>query len=349
MKKQLLFATLLFSSSSIVYGQLDYFNEPAIGESRTMYEIDPATDAQAANAGTGVTWDFSGIAAVSATPRTIQVVDATGTTDASSYPSSVKAYDANSSLITYFNSSAASRISQGFVYNEVSIGTVMAIFSTDEQVLMTYPFNYGDNFTDNFAGSLSFNFNGPQNTTCSGVSHATIDGTGTLLLPLSTTVSNVFRLKLVDTVNTQVEVIPGIPMDIEFIRTQYEYYYLASGNLPLFTYANIKLQQVGATTPLQETNAIYSSVLPTAFAAINENQSASSVVYPNPSEGMITVNGNFSASASSTVYDQAGRLVHTVNGIQNGQTIDLSSLNKGTYLMVITDNGTSSAQSIVMK
>lgn len=349
MKKQLLFATLIISSASVAQNELNFSNEPAIGENRTMYEIDPATDAQAATTGTGVTWDFSGIAAVSATPRTIQVIDATTTLDAASYPTSTKAYDAGSTLLNYFNSSAVSRVSQGFIYDEASFGIIQAVFDTDEQILMTYPFAFGDNFTDNFSGSLTFNFNGPQNTSCSGVSHASIDGTGTLLLPLSTSIANVLRLKLVDTVTTQVEVIPGFPMDIEFIRTQYEYYSLATGNLPVFTYANVILQQAGATTPLQETNVIYSSVLPTVFADLNENTAASVVIYPNPSEGMITLNGDFSVTATAAVFDQAGRLVHTTNGLQDGQTIDLSTLETGTYLMVITNNGTSSAHSIVMK
>lgn len=349
MKKQLLFATLIFSSASFAQNELNYSNEPAIGESRTMYEIDPLTDAQASNTGTGVTWDFSQIAAVSATPRTIQVIDATTSPDAASYPTSTKAYDAGSTLLNYFNSSAASRISQGFIYNEASFGIVQAVFDTDEQTLMTYPFAYGDNFSDNFSGSLSYNFNGPQNTTCSGVSHASIDGTGTLLLPLSTSLSNVLRLKLVDTVTTQVEVIPGLPMDIEFIRTQYEYYSFSAGNLPVFTYANVILQQAGATTPLQETNIIYSSVLPTAFANVPEHAATSVLVYPNPSEGMITLNGEFSAAASASVFDQAGRLVHSVNGIQNGQSIDLSALETGTYMLLISDNGKSSAHTIALK
>ena len=348
MKKQLLFATLIISSSSFAQNELNYSNEPAIGENRTMYEIDPATDAQATNTGTGITWDFSQISAVSGTPRTIQVVDATATPDAATYPTSVKAYDAGGTLLNYFNSSAASRISQGFIYDEANFGLITAIFDTDEQILMTYPFAYGDNFTDNFAGSLSFNFNGPQNTTCSGVSHANIDGTGTILLPNSTSVTNVIRLKMVDTVDTQVS-FAGLPLDIQFIRTQYEYYALASGNLPIFTYSNVILQQAGGATPLQETNVVYSSVLPTTFTGINENTVNNMFVYPNPSEGMITVSGNFTSSATASVFDQAGSLVHTTNGIQNGQTIDLSSLEKGSYLMVIADNGTTSTQSVVLK
>lgn len=349
MKKQLLVATLFLSTTSMAQNELNYANEPAIGESGTMYEIDPATDPLAGTTGNGVTWDFSQISAVSGTPRTIQVIDATTTPDAASYPTSVKAYDAGSTLLNYFNSSAASRISQGFIYDEASFGIIKAIFSVDEQTLMTYPFAYGNSFTDNFAGTLEFNFNGPQNSSCTGVSHATIDGVGTLNLPNSTSIPNVIRLKLVDTVYTQVNVVVIGLVDIEFIRTQYEYYSLGTGNLPVFTYANVILQQAGATTPLQETNVIYSSVLPTTFVGLEESTTSTAAVYPNPSEGIITLNGEFSATASASVFDQAGRLVHTSNGIQNGQTIDLSALETGTYLMVITDNGTSSTHTIALK
>jgi hypothetical protein len=313
-----------------------------------MYEIDPGTDALAGTTGSSVTWDYSQIVAASATPRTIEVVDATTTADAPSYPSSVKAYNAAGTLITYFNSTAASRVSQGFIYNEASFGMIKAIFSNDEQTLMTYPFAYGNTFSDNFSGTLEFNFNGPQNSACNGVSHATIDGVGTLKLPNSVSIPNVIRLKLVDTVYTQVVIVLG-PMDIEFIRTQYEYYDLASGSLPVFTYSNVILQQAGASTPLQETNIVYSSVLPNAFAGIEENSTATVNAYPNPSEGKITLNGEFSSLATANVFDQSGRLVHTSNGIQNGQMIDLSSLEKGSYLLMITDNETRSTQTIVLK
>ncbi|MFN5148642.1 MAG: T9SS type A sorting domain-containing protein [Flavobacteriia bacterium] len=349
MKKQLLFATFFLSVASLAQNELNYSNEPAIGDIGTMYEIDPATDPLAGTTGNGITWDFSQISAVSGTPRTIQVIDATTTLDAASYPTSVKAYDAGSTLLNYFNSSAASRISQGFIYDEASFGVIKAVFSTDEQTLLTYPFAYGNSFTDNFAGTLEFNFNGPQNSVCTGVSHATIDGLGTLQLPNSISIPNVLRLKLVDTVYTQVNVVVIGLVDIEFIRTQYEYYSLATGNLPVFSYANVILQQAGATTPLQETNVIYSSVLPTTIVGVEEKTSEELMIYPNPSEGMITLSGDFSSTATATVFDQAGRLVHTTNALQNVQVIDLSALENGTYLLVVTDNGESAAQMIALQ
>jgi hypothetical protein len=346
MKKQLLYAALLLSSVSQAQS-LTQTNEPVIGNTKLMYTCDTLTSPLATTVGSGVTWDYSQILGLSGQTQTIEIIDPATTANAASFPSSTKAFSIQGSLTNYFNSTATERVSQGFVYEEPNFGTVLAVFDTDEQTTIQYPFANGDFFTDVFSGQLSFDFNGlPQNPTCTGVSDATIDGQGTLLLPSSTSISNVIRYKITDTVFTQIVFV--IPMDIEFIRTQYEYYDVANNSLPIFTHSTVKIQQAGATTPLMSQTIVLSSVQPSQNVGLEEKTSSFSV-YPNPSEGIVNFKGDFAADAAAMIFDNAGRQVKSIESLSNGQSIDLSSLNKGIYLVVINNNGTQTTQSITLR
>lgn len=346
MKKQLLYAALLLSTTSQAQS-LTQTNEPVIGDTKLMYSCDTLTDPLASTTGNSVTWDYSQIIGMSGQTQTIEIIDPATTANAASFPSSTKAFSIQGSLTNYFNSTSTERVSQGFVYEEPNFGTVLAVFDTDEQTTIQYPFAYSNYFSDVFSGQLAFDFNGlPQNPTCTGTSYASIDGQGTLLLPSSTSIANVIRYKIIDTVFTQVVFV--IPMDIEFIRTQYEYYDVANSRLPIFTHSSVKIQQAGATTPLMSQTIVLSSVEPTQNLGLNEMASGFTV-YPNPSEGTINFKGDFSADASALIFDNSGRQVKTIESLTNGQSMDLSALNKGMYLVLINNNGSQTTQTITLR
>jgi hypothetical protein len=347
MKKQLLFTALLFSAATQAQ-QLELTNEPAIGATQTMYLLDTLTDAYPNITGSGVTWDYSNIVGMNMETRVIEILDATTTPFASSFPTSTKVMSIQGAISNYFTSNSSERSSQGFVYEEPAFGTVLATFDVDNETTIQYPFAFGDYFTDNFAGSLAFDFNGfPQTPAATGVAYASIDGQGTLLLPNSTSLSNVIRYKIVDTVFTQVNFI-GV-MDIEFVRTQYEYYDVANNSLPVFIHTVVSIAQSGGGAALMSQTNVVSSIAPNANLGIQDEAKNTFTVYPNPSEGMVTFEGDFAADATATIFDQTGRAIYTVASLTNGTTIDLSSLNKGIYLVGLTNNGVESTQTVVIK
>jgi len=347
MKKHLLFTALLFSAATQAQ-QLDASNEPTVGTTQTMYLLDTLTDAYPNVTGSGVTWDYSNIVGMNMETRVIEILDAPTSLYADSFPGATKIMSIQGSISNYFSSTGSERVSQGFVYEEPAFGTVIAKFDVDNETSMQYPFSNGDYFSDVFSGSLSFDFNGmPQNPAATGVAHAAVDGQGTLLFPNSTSVPNVIRYKMVDTVFTQVNFI-GV-MDIEFVRTQYEYYDVANSTLPIFIHTVVAIQLAGGGTPLMSQTNVVSAVAPLYNLGINDAKSAEFSVYPNPSEGLVTFKGEFAADASATIFDQTGRVVYTVESLSNGTTIDLTSLNKGIYLVRLTNNGVESTQTVVIK
>ena len=71
-------------------------------------------------------------------------------------------------------------------------------------------------------------------------------------------------------------------------------------------------------------------------------------VYPNPvSNGTVTITSQFTETITATVFDILGKEV--INERVNNNTLDVSQLNKGIYLMKLTQNGASATQKLVIK
>ena len=71
-------------------------------------------------------------------------------------------------------------------------------------------------------------------------------------------------------------------------------------------------------------------------------------VYPNPaSNGKVTITSQFTEAITATVFDVLGKEV--INERVDNNTLDVSQLNKGIYLMKLTQNGASATQKLVIK
>lgn len=336
MKNLLLLASLYSGSLFAQTVTMEQSNEPSIGNLKNMYLCDSLTDPLESVTGNNVTWDYSNVVGINSN-RTVEIVDPATSPYSAQYPTSTKGFSIQGSLTNFYNSTVAERVSQGFIFEEPSFGLVIATFETDEQKTVSYPFSYGSTLTDNFAGSLQFDFNGmAQNPTCTGTSYATIDGQGTLLLPSGNTFSNVIRYKIVDTVFTQVSFI--VPIDVIFVRTQYEYYDLTNDNLPLFTHSFVTISQASSSTPLATQTAVLSAVQPTITAGLNSLKNETILISPNPARENISVT-SFEKNATLFISDLAGRVFLSFKVESIDQVIDISTLPQGTYLITSDQSG----------
>ena len=348
MKKRLLIASLTLAYFSNAQS-LTQTNEPTVGQTSTMFLCDSNATNLASVTGNTAAWDYSQLGKYTSQLRTINIVDPATTTNASSFTNSTVAFEIENFISTYSSSTTTDRNSQGFVFTEPSLGDVIAEYSSNNEVLLTYPFAYSNTSTDNFSGTLSFSFNGiPQNPSCTGTVTSTIDGQGSLTVG-STTIPNVIRYKIEDRTTASILFFG----DIEFTRVQFEYYDLANSNLPIFIHANAKVQNVGSTTPLIDRSIVLSSIEPTAIVSANagltSNKTNNFNIYPNPTKGDLTINGEFNSDAQIRVIDQTGREIISALSLSNGSKIDLSSINKGLYSVEITNNGVKSTKNIVVE
>jgi hypothetical protein len=93
-------------------------------------------------------------------------------------------------------------------------------------------------------------------------------------------------------------------------------------------------------------------VFDAAEAGLNEETSIEGLAYPNPAVDVVTVSVNAEGNATLNVTDLAGRTVLSQNvTLENGKTsVNIASLNTGSYLFNVTlENGSSTQFSVVKK
>jgi hypothetical protein len=346
MNKKLLFASLILTAVSNVNAQLTQANEPAIGNSITMYVCDSMAPNLIDVTGSGVTWDYSDLLGYDSAEKIVGTVDPATTSEASTFSSSTKAYAIEGFLTSYWSSTTNEKSSQGFVFTEPTLGNVVADFNANNELLMNYPFATGDVASDDFSGTFSFNFNGQQTANCTGVSEAVMDGDGTLMLPNGVSATNVMRYKIVDT-TTATLAFP--PMTLEIIRTHFEYYDLSNNTLPIFTHTNIVIVQQGSSTPMADMTLVLSYEDPASNVGVNKIETNDFQLYPNPTEGIITIKGDFNATTVISVIDQAGRVLIEKSSVNSVESIDLSKFEAGCYTVSIFNNGSFTHKQVVLK
>ncbi len=346
MKKKLLFtASLLLGASS--FGQFTQLNEPSIGEGTTLYVIDSSAVNFEAVIGSGVEWDYSSYGGYGGYARNITVLDPSSTTFSTDYPTATAALDIQGFLVNYTSSTATERMSQGFVYSEVNLGDVVVKFSTDEAMQYTYPFALGDNVSDNFEGEMYNAALGTQPLT--GTVNATFDGFGTLKLADGVNLTDVSRYRISDISTIAVSGTGLFDGTYELERDQFEYYDLTNANLPVFVYTTVILRLAGSPNPLSEFNLALSSVDPLTIVNVEELNTDHFSVFPNPSSDIININlSSEMVNASFSLVDASGRIVMTQTLSNQMNVIDMATLEKGIYVIQVTNNGVISTNKLVI-
>lgn len=341
MRKPLLFTFLL--AATVSNAQMTSSNEPAIGETVDLFVLDSNATDYAGVTGSGVTWDYSATGGYAGAYETVEVLDPSGETYVDSFPGATKVISVGS-IKTYFSSTANDRTSQGFHMNEASLGDVLGMYGNDQQHQLNYPFGYGTaEVTDTYDGNLSLTFNGfPVYESLTGTSHNMIDGEGTLLFPDGSSAS-VIRLYSSDTAATTLPILGAV----DVIKNQYEYYDYSASNLPVFIHVHSVIVQSGGSQPISEISLVLSKYAG-SDVNVDEISEVNFSIAPNPTENIVRVTGDFTANASAQLTDQSGRVLSTTT-IQNGQTIDVSTLSAGMYLLTISDNGITTTKTILKK
>lgn len=347
MKKNLLFiASLLLGSQ--VFGQFAQTNEPTIGEGTTLYVIDSSAVNYEAITGNGVEWDYSIYGGYNGDARNITVLDPASTAFSADFASATVALSIQDFLVNFSSSTATEKLSQGFVYSEVNLGDVIVKFSGDEAIQYQYPFNLGDAINDNFAGEMTNMSLGTHPLT--GVLDATYDGYGTLKLADGITLTNVSRYRISDISTITVTGTGLFDGTYELVRDQFEYYDLTNSNLPAFVYTTVILRLAGSPNPLSEFNLALSEVDPTSIVNVQEINNADFLVYPNPAADVLNIQlQNESIDATASLIDATGRVVlsQTLNAKLN--SIDITSLNQGLYIVRVNNAGAVTSEKVVIK
>ena len=297
----------------------DQSNEPAIGALASLHLCDSNANHYANVVGNNVTWDYSQLAGIFGVTKDIEVKDASLDVNFASFPGATKMYDVGGTFQTFFSSNAGGRISQGFVFNEVSLGAVIASWTTNQENIMSYPFAYSNSVSDQFSGDVNSAATGIVPAT--GTSFATFDGKGTLLLPGNNTYNNVLRYHLKDSATALVF---GTP--VAFVREAFEYYDLTLSNLPIFVVLAVDVNSAIFTN---QSTLVLSKDMPTTFVGLEDVKLTNLKLYPNPTNATLSL----SSEALGHSFNIINPLGATVASGVYTESLDVTNLENGVYFL----------------
>jgi hypothetical protein len=306
--------------------------------------------------GSDVFWNYKNVIIDENSTINVSVLQANSTPFASDFQSSTKAISMNE-FTTFFNSTATERVSQGFVLDipELLPEPIPAKFASVNQcTLMTYPFLLTNSISDSYEGEA--NYPNPIIPILPiplpflGKNYTTFDGQGTLVLP-GDSIYNVSRLEIIDTATIDLS---NLQMgSMQLIRRTYEYYKLDEQRLPIFIDFTFEIHGdlQGQIDIVQR--QVYSKYLSIdepddsepPSNGINEISFNKINIFPNPSNGSISLSGEFK-NAYLEIFDLTGKKVYNSeilpnslvnlnieNGIYNAKIINEN--NKITFLKLL--------------
>lgn len=326
-----------------LFGQTwDFSNEPSIEATTTMFLVD-TTAANLGNvSGSGQTWDFSGLSGYVDNTRILSVIDPTGNLSFPNASHMLMIPGFVNTAYTY-EEGTNDKLAHGYQFELPDLGEVTFVFS-DLQKMLQFPTDLGTTFTDNMSGTLTI-FD--EDNQAEGQTWVTADGTGTLLLANGISHTNVLRIHTLDTLYADITLsILPIPTSVTIVRETFDYVKAGSSDFSLFTHATLKILNpiIGEIKVV----VVLSSENPTTFVNIENVDFDAVLVYPNPSNGLFTINLG-ADEASVSVIDLAGRVVFESLNAVNDLNVDLSKEMAGVYYVNIIRNGITTVEKVIIK
>jgi Secretion system C-terminal sorting domain len=356
--KKLTLSTLLIAFSSLLIAQptLTVSNfVPIIGESQLYYVADSNTVVDPTT-GNDVVFDYSGIQGYGMT-QTNRIVTPVGTTYASQFPTATHVDTTDGAEISkrYAENKVDSLINVGLVLDipvpiaGATVDAVVGIYDADPEITMKFPFNYLDNFTDNYAGQFTFNvtiFPLPTvavPTNAAGTVSIIANGWGKLKLPNSPDIDSVLRVvqienMLTDTIDLSAFGQPDI-LPIAVNATYVSYFKPSQSKFAILSF-------IDASAGGQSNKTVISQ-FPMPFVSVEELENKIGLdIFPNPTNNGYT-NLSFNLEKNSEVrIDLMNNLGQNIKEVLNGELqqgknkvqVKTSNLTKGLYYVNINVN-----------
>jgi hypothetical protein len=311
------------------------FNEPKVGDLESAFTLDTSAFSGPIpkQAGSGISWDYSKLKTVGAM-NTASYVAVSTVTDSAKYPNSNLVQQ--QAFLNTFLKSATTPTTQTEVHGLTS-PSLNLVFS-DPAVMIKYPFSFGGSITDNIAGTFSgFSFTG----SCTGKILTNADATGTLTLPGGLMLSNVLRVKSVQTLTLTSGFFPlGTAR-----QTIYNYYH-GSQKFAVLSLNYTELTLIGGT-PSVTGVANGSSAF---FVGLNENKAdeiLSAVIYPNPANDVLYLKQVAGTKPEFIlITDITGR---EVLSFPFHEQLSIAHLQEGIYVVSLSRNGVSKRKKLVIE
>lgn len=329
---------------------------PTIGDSQFYYVAD-TNSVLDPTVGANVIFNYSGLRGYGGT-QTQYVVDPTTTTYASDFPTATYADTTGGFPVNknYKKVEATDSLTNiGLVADVSTYGTVVAKYNIDPETLMKFPFNFNDNYADNYSGVFTV-----QGVNTNGNGNATVnaDAWGTLIFPLGVSIDSVIRVKTIEHLETDTIVIPFPPITIlpVVIDAEYVNYYKPSlSKFPLLSFINGTYTQDNNT--LDSTTVVISQY-PMPGVGIDEiGKEIDMELFPNPTKNNdVTLSFKMENNKNITI-DILNNIGQKIRSVYNGNiakgeqkiTIKTNDLSKGLYFVNVNIDGQNVAKKLMVE
>jgi len=291
------------------------------------FYIDASTAAERNKSGAGITWNFSN---ASGTKSNFSYEGSGGGSAPASFPNA-NLVELASNGENYYESSASGLVLQGHNYPGVT-----KIEYNDEREFMFYPITYMDSRSETFDGEVD-NLISMQTFDRSGTIDIIADGYGTIILPYDT-IENVLKvMSVIDYGDTW----DGVPIGT-YIDTVITWHNASLGVFVASTsvsYTN-GVQQLQQTTFLAEEDFL---------ASVNGFKNNLDIqFFPNPTNNILNINNNQNDVVQLNIFTLTGAEVYSTQLTQGRNTIDLSDLENGVYILNYTLDGEVTTQRMIV-
>lgn len=308
---------------------------PVIGDIIKTRQCD-STSINPGPSGSGVVWTFTNMTIH--TPTVTSTVTAvSSSTSAASYPSASLAITPDNSNYSFYSVSTNSNTTYNYWGGNIVVQSFNITMNyTQPAVLASYPVAYNSTYSVNASGTLQY---GPLNGTFSGVASYTADGTGSLQLPATGTLtvksfSNVLRVKTVQLL-TFSALVTGTLTQIT-----YDYYAPLVTKSPILSITSSTIHTTSSSDNTQTIVTVNSD-----YQTMGVNDLSKEIpelaVYPNPASSFLTI-GFDNANGESASYEiinalgqrvRAAELEHSTGAVK--QQVSLEGLEAGMYFVKV--------------
>lgn len=319
-------------------------NEPVIGDTYDIKNLDTTSVLPMAISGSNVTWNVTGVNETGAL-TTNTFVDPSTDANAPNFPGTT-IVQSDGTTSSYFKSSAS-------LYELLGLDAGMFVlnYSSNAATVASYPISFGYVNNDTGAGAVTAN---TLTGTFTSTINTTADGTGTLNFNglSSANYTNCLRVKTTQHISFSLAggFISGT-MDMVIYN-----FYVSGTKFPLFTinYTNINAPAAGINNQRQDqASALSSVVLGLADRKLND---LTFKAYPNPANGEVSLHFVLTQKESYTIdiVNALGQVVKSVAkpdlqpGVYN-EAIDINGLSAGVYHIRVQGKNASGVEKLIVE
>jgi hypothetical protein len=311
------------------------------GDMTSYFVLDSNANNLSGITGADVTWDYSSIGAINIPANNDEIIDRVESDFAADFPDADYCENFENSVQTFFTNSAADNIVYvyGFVFEEISNDFVIA-YDEDPLEAARFPMNVGDTYDDDIVGKAIIPLAGE--VALDGSATVSADGSGTLIVG-DVTYTDVIRIHTI-------EITEGLILASPATITRDSYVYYQEGTrMPVFIHANI-LAELGAGGDFGFT-AVYAQNEVTDYVSIEDNElkTTNLNVFPNPAASNMVTISTETGTERIVIRNTVGQTVLDLNQPKSSEMIDVSTFEKGVYIIEATKGSTTTTQKLILQ